>query len=163
MGAVSFGDFMIAAILGLAVGSFVISWVVTSAMIRIAPRIGFVDRPGHRKIHSNPKPLGGGVAIFAGVVVPLLGIVAGAWLIKDAGVYGPYLGGVRLKTPLAMGIVLALSTMHVMGLWDDRRAMGPYVKLFIQLAVTAALIGSFKELRILTTLGTWPSIVLTVL
>ena len=31
-------------------------------MKRIAPRLGFVDKPGGRKIHSNPKPLGGGVA-----------------------------------------------------------------------------------------------------
>ena len=54
---------MILPILGLCLASFVISWILTFAMIRIAPRIGFVDKPGHRKIHHNPKPLGGGVAI----------------------------------------------------------------------------------------------------
>src|SRR3954467_9630992 len=60
------------AILGLGAVSFVISWVATFAMIRVSPRIGFVDKPGHRKIHSNPKPLGGGVAIFWGTAIPLL-------------------------------------------------------------------------------------------
>src|SRR4051812_50166627 len=98
---------MIAAILGLAVGSFVISWIATFAMIRVAPRIGFVDKPGHRKIHHNPKPLGGGVAIFLGVVLPLLMIVIGARWVGGSGEYAPYLGGGRLKTPLALGIILA--------------------------------------------------------
>ena len=55
---------MILSILGLGAISFVISWLGTWAMIRIAPRIGFVDKPGGRKIHANPKPLGGGIAIF---------------------------------------------------------------------------------------------------
>ena len=51
----------------------------------------------------------------------------------------------------------------MMGLWDDRKALGPYVKLSIQLGVTVLLVASFKELRILTALGTGASIVVTVL
>src|SRR5258706_13028464 len=100
---------MIGAILGLAAGSFVISWIATFAMIRVAPRIGFVDRPGHRKIHSNPKPLGGGVAIFLGVALPLGGVLLFAWLpqhLQHIGRVGPepvVFGGLRLKRPLAMG------------------------------------------------------------
>ena len=65
-------------ILCLLLLSFLLSLGLTAVVRKVAVRVGFVDRPGHRKIHSNPKPLGGGVAIFAGVVVPLLGIVAGA-------------------------------------------------------------------------------------
>jgi UDP-GlcNAc:undecaprenyl-phosphate GlcNAc-1-phosphate transferase len=154
---------MIAAILGLAVGSFVISWIATFAMIRIAPRIGFVDRPGHRKIHHNPKPLGGGVAIFLGVVLPLLAVMIAARVVGTSGEYAPYFGGVRLKTPLALGLVLAMLAMHLLGLVDDKRALGPYVKLVAQLSITALLVASFRELRILTALGTALSIVLTVL
>jgi len=159
---------MIFAILGLAGVSFVISWVATFAMIRIAPRIGFVDQPGHRKIHSNPKPLGGGVAIFVGVIVPLLGVVGVAWLalsVKNGGLAqnNPLLGGVRLKTPLAIGIMLAMLAMHLLGLWDDRKALGPYVKLIAQLSITTALVACFKELRVLTALGDGPSIAITVL
>jgi len=52
-------------ILGLCAASFAISWLGTWAMRRIAPQIGFVDRPGRRKIHHNPKPLGGGVVATA--------------------------------------------------------------------------------------------------
>jgi UDP-GlcNAc:undecaprenyl-phosphate GlcNAc-1-phosphate transferase len=152
------------AILGLGVVSFVISWVATFAMIRVAPRIGFVDRPGHRKIHHNPKPLGGGVAIFLAVVIPLLLVVIAAQFVRNAGELTPYFGGVRDKrTPIALGIMLALLGMHVLGLWDDRRALGPYSKLLIQLGITTALVASFPELRVLTALGAVPSVVITVL
>jgi UDP-GlcNAc:undecaprenyl-phosphate GlcNAc-1-phosphate transferase len=156
-------DFMTFAILGLGVVSFVISWLATFAMIRVAPRIGFVDKPGHRKIHHNPKPLGGGVAIFLGVVIPLLAITLGAYVVHDAGRFTDYLGGVRMKMPLARGIMLALLGMHLLGLVDDKRALGPYLKLIIQLGLTTWLVASFKELRVLTALGDVPSVIVTVL
>ncbi|MBW5448999.1 undecaprenyl/decaprenyl-phosphate alpha-N-acetylglucosaminyl 1-phosphate transferase [Cohnella sp. CFH 77786] len=35
----------------------------------VALRAGFVDRPTGRKIHAEPVPLSGGVAIFAGVIL----------------------------------------------------------------------------------------------
>ena len=39
-------------ILGLLAVSFAISWVLTFDMKRLAPRLGFVDKPGGRKIHA---------------------------------------------------------------------------------------------------------------
>ena len=59
-------------ILALAAVSFCISWIATLLMKRVAPLVGFVDKPGGRKIHANPKPLGGGVAIFLGFALPVL-------------------------------------------------------------------------------------------
>ena len=55
---------MLIPILALIAVSFITSCVLTFALVRIAPKLGFVDKPGGRKIHANPKPLGGGVAIF---------------------------------------------------------------------------------------------------
>jgi UDP-GlcNAc:undecaprenyl-phosphate/decaprenyl-phosphate GlcNAc-1-phosphate transferase len=40
--------------------------------------------------------------------------------------------------------------MHVMGLIDDRKALGPYMKLVVQLAVTVALVVPFRQLWSLT-------------
>ena len=68
---------MVGSILSLGLVSFAIAWMLTWMMIRVAPRIGFVDKPGGRKIHANPKPLGGGVAIYWGFVVPLIAAIAG--------------------------------------------------------------------------------------
>src|SRR5881628_2392185 len=35
-------------------------------------RVGLVDDPGPRKIHQQPIPLAGGLAIITGLLVPLL-------------------------------------------------------------------------------------------
>ena len=54
----------------LTLAAFGVSVAATAVMIRLAPRVGLVDKPGHRKIHHAPKPLGGGVGIFLGVALP---------------------------------------------------------------------------------------------
>ena len=35
-------------------------------------RTGLVDEPGHRKIHDQPTPLAGGLAVMTGLLLPLL-------------------------------------------------------------------------------------------
>src|SRR5438093_3220881 len=53
--------------------SFLLSLGLTAIIKRVAVRVGFVDRPGHRKIHYIPKALGGGVAILLGMAIPMVG------------------------------------------------------------------------------------------
>ena len=38
--------------------------------MRVAPRLGLVDKPGLRKIHTTPTPTGGGLGIWFGVMLP---------------------------------------------------------------------------------------------
>lgn len=146
------------AVVMLGLLSFTIAWIATAAMKRIAPRLGFVDNPGHRKIHRTPTPLGGGVAIFLAFVLPMLGVlIAVRWLDPSSPAFGlsastwsAYLSGAREQSPMALALLGAMLVMHVMGLIDDRKALGPYTKLFIQLAVTAAVVIPFKPLWSLT-------------
>jgi UDP-GlcNAc:undecaprenyl-phosphate GlcNAc-1-phosphate transferase len=157
-------------ILSLALVSFTISWVGTLTMKRLAPRIGFVDKPGARKIHVNPRPLGGGVAIFWAFVLPVLvGLAVVHWghppnsLQARIPHLNDYWSGMRQRMPLALGMLLAAAVMHVMGLVDDRKALGPYSKLIVQLGTVAALVISLPELRVLTASGPVVSIILTIL
>ena len=62
-----------------------------------------------------------------------------------------YIGGVQQQTPLALGLLAALLVLHVLGLVDDRKPLGPYVKLFVQLAVAAIVVVGF-DMRALTAL-----------
>jgi UDP-GlcNAc:undecaprenyl-phosphate/decaprenyl-phosphate GlcNAc-1-phosphate transferase len=154
---------MINSILALVPLSFVIAYVATWLMMNLAPRLGFVDKPGHRKIHDHPKPLGGGVAIFLGLVLPMAGALLTVWsIMPPEGALGLHWSGIREQTPLALKLLAALAAMHVMGLCDDRKAMGPWSKLLIQLAVTAGLV-VWADIRALTVLGYVPSVVVTVL
>jgi UDP-GlcNAc:undecaprenyl-phosphate GlcNAc-1-phosphate transferase len=162
-------------ILFLLAASFALSLGLTLAMTRLSPRIGFVDRPGHRKIHHNPKPLGGGVAMFWAIAVVMLGGLAGVWVVPEAMLLrvasgedvAALLGGAARQAPLALGLLGAALALHVLGLIDDARALGPYGKLAVQLGVTAGFVAIF-DVRAVTFLdnlglGRWPSVLVTVL
>ena len=182
---------MILAILGLGAVSFFLSWVLTFLMIRIAPKLGFVDKPGGRKIHDNPKPLGGGVAIVLGFVIPLILSGAAIALVdslarqQSIGLhpnqnretlpeYGslhlgpleisrPLIDGALRQIPLALTFIGSILVLHVLGLMDDRKALGPFVKLIVQFVAAGTLVIWFKEVRVLTALGRGISILLSVL
>jgi UDP-GlcNAc:undecaprenyl-phosphate GlcNAc-1-phosphate transferase len=158
-------------ILLLTLVSFCLSWLTTRLVRRVAPRVGFVDKPGGRKIHDNPKPLGGGIGILAGIGLPM---IAGLILLRtplvhqiDRRVDPAYVSGAIEQTPLAVGLLLTMAVMHGLGLVDDRRAMGPYLKLLIQLSTIGAFVILF-DCRGLTFLdrygiGRWPSVAVTIL
>lgn len=48
--------------------AFTVVIILVPVVRAFALRYGFVDRPSKRKIHAEPVPLSGGVAIFAGVI-----------------------------------------------------------------------------------------------
>src|SRR5437773_1769141 len=127
---------MILPILLLGIASFILSWLLTALMIRISPKLGFVDKPGGRKIHDNPKPLGGGVAIFwsfAIVMLAALGVVdfADREILKlypqQTNITDLIAGG-QFQTPLSLGVLGAMMAMHGMGILDDRKPLGPFAK-----------------------------------
>lgn len=157
---------MLRSILGLLAVSFVISCLLTRLMCWLSVRIGFVDRPGGRKIHANPKPLGGGVAILLGFCLPMAAALIYVQLQPPPDLPGvnwqAYWSGIRQETPLALGILGAAVLVHILGLVDDARALGPYPKLFAQLLIVATLVITGK-LGVLTFLGHWPSAILSIL
>ena len=55
---------------GTVLPSLLISWIAVRFVRRWALRWQLVDRPG-RKVHTTPTPMGGGLAIWLGVLVPL--------------------------------------------------------------------------------------------
>ena len=166
----------------LTIISFLLSLTLTACIKRWAPRIGFVDNPGHRKIHHIPKPLGGGVAIFLAIALPIIaGLLCIQFLTFDHarttsnGIIAQALhslsmheAGIRYQTPMALKFLLAIALMHLLGLCDDRRSLGPYIKLFAQLAIVGMLV-VWADLRALTVLdqmlgmGKLPSIAITVM
>jgi UDP-GlcNAc:undecaprenyl-phosphate GlcNAc-1-phosphate transferase len=167
---------MILTILTLAVASFAISWIGTFIMKRVAPRIGFVDRPGGRKIHHNPKPLGGGIAIFLGFTLP---VIAGLLVVAmhhaapppahdaEAQRLAAYWSGARERAPMMLGVLISTFLMLLLGIWDDRKALGPYFKLFLQLSIIIGIVW-LLDIRALTLMDTWglgrfPSVSLSVL
>jgi UDP-GlcNAc:undecaprenyl-phosphate GlcNAc-1-phosphate transferase len=54
-----------------AAASFIMVFLIVPVVRGIAHKIGFVDRPNLRKIHTEPIPLLGGLAMYVGIIVVL--------------------------------------------------------------------------------------------
>lgn len=135
-------------LIATALPAFIISLFTGYLMRRIAPRIGFVDSPGGRKSHDRPMPLGGGVAIMAGVVLVLLAGFLVAYL-QFKGVFSLHLApewievhfkGITRRGPQMLGILLGATALHVVGILDDVYDVSPWIKLICQFTVAAFVV-----------------------
>ena len=165
---------------GLAFGvPFLLSVLLTALMRRLAPRLGFLDKPGGHKAHEAPMPLGGGLAMFLAWAVPvaLLLAAACAWRSTPAptmapGARQPLAATERLAgnlqelaeraSPLALLLGGSLVIM-LLGLLDDIRALSAGGRLAVQAGVAAGLYLASHELRV-TLFSGWglPSFLYTV-
>ena len=93
--------------------SFAVTVLLVPLVIRLARRVGFLDLPGPRKIHTQPVPYGGGLAVAAAV----LGTTFAATRI-----HGSDLGGVPVSFDLFPGIPGAHPRHLVPGEFSDPQA-----------------------------------------
>lgn len=105
----------------LFVGPLAISWLLTALLIRWAPRLGLVDYPSERKVHTQPTPRGGGLAIFAALFLALLALAV--------------FFNFRFSFFFNLPWILAAEIVFL-GLLDDLRPLPWQFRLIIQLAVS---------------------------
>ena len=119
-------------------GAAVVTWIMVLVIIRLAPRVGLLDRPNERSLHSRVTPRGGGI----GIVAAALG-VAGWWL-----------GFKTSNDVLAVSLqtfLVAAGAVALVSLWDDFRSLGAGWRLLCHLAaagVTVGFIGSIREVAL---------------
>ncbi len=89
-------------------GAAIISLVVVPLMMAYAERLGMMDNPGQRRVHSKPIPRVGGWGIVIGTLIPVFALAPMGEL---QGLF------------IFSGLVLL-----VFGALDDRFEMGPYAK-----------------------------------
>ena len=122
-------------------GCLLLALVFTVLAIRVAPRVGYVDRPGGHKTHATPTPYGGGVAIFLaswlplGIVLALAVTLSQAWVADVLGEQmRAYVGGLRARAPGALIIISGGLVLFMLGLLDDLRPLPAVVKLTVIIA-----------------------------
>ena len=156
-----------AAAIAAVVTAFVLAALSTAVSRRVAFRLNFLDLPQRHKAHSQPVPLLGGCAIFLGILMPGLLVLALASLwASHPPSYIPaelavHIAGVAAKAPQALGILAAALGMHVLGIVDDRKHLGPWIKLIVQVLLAAAVV-VFFNVRVLTLAGPTVSIAASV-
>ena len=107
--------FLLPLIAGLA-----ISMVLIPVMVRLAPRLGMIDKPDPRKVHAVPIPRVGGVGIVLGALLPI-----------------------ALLLPLDQSLIAYVFGALVLfgfGVLDDCRELGHYVKFIGQIIAVIAVV-----------------------
>ncbi len=136
---------MLLLMLSVLVPSALISWLSVGGVRRAALRLGLLDRPGARKVHSTPIPLGGGIGIWIGVVGTLgagtLAVliaartpVVAAWLPADI---TEHFGGLLDKLGEIWVIVGCGTVLMFLGLMDDRHGIPWWLRLGVEFLVAS--------------------------
>ena len=127
---------------------------MTAIVRKLAARSGFISHPVADRFHQKHVPLGGGIAIFATIALIIIAAVATLKLLIAPG-YLDFLGESAITYASdfvgkigQLGIVLlSVFILFLLGLWDDRKHLGPFSKLAVQFAV-AIIAAFFGEVRV---------------
>lgn len=130
--------------------AFMISLVATAAIRRRAPGWGLVDQPAARKVHTSPTPLGGGIAVWLGVVLPLGCVHLTAWIltrVESVPFWVPdelavHLDGVLHRSGQMWAVLAGGTILALMGLIDDVKNLPWQPRLLIQVAVAVGLVAA---------------------
>ena len=98
------------------------SMMLTVPVRALALRVGMVDQPGPRKVHLQPIPLLGGLAMYGGVMLAIIFAFDGAARQQSA------------------GIVTGATLVAAVGFLDDRGWLHHQIKLFVGMPLAACIL-----------------------
>jgi UDP-GlcNAc:undecaprenyl-phosphate/decaprenyl-phosphate GlcNAc-1-phosphate transferase len=152
--------------LGIEIASFIaamaLALFLTPLVKKLAIRIGAVDVPNHRKVHTRIMPRLGGVAIYASFTVGLLLILP--WL--PEGTLSPY------DRNLISALLVGGTLIVLLGALDDKFDLSAKLKLLVQIGAACIVVFGFDvKINLLNIpfgsamqpIGEWLSIPLTIL
>lgn len=161
--------------LSLTLVALAIALPMTGLLVRLGHRFATYDSAGvtgHAK-ELRRVPNTGGIAIFAAIALPL---AAGLLVVKlgltsfftsRVPALAEHLPGIQQQTPAALTLLACLVILHLLGVIDDRRALGPWVKMVVMLGCATAMT-LVTRTRLFTFVdplvgGAWLSVLVTIL
>ncbi|WP_390621777.1 MraY family glycosyltransferase [Roseiconus nitratireducens] len=141
--------------------SKLVGWLIVAAVLpplvvslaslypvrRYAVRWGLLANPGGHSTHARATPLGGGIGIWLGIVVPMLlgtlwvmGLQRGLLPEVLPSWIRPHVEGVASRLGQLWGLLAAATVLFALGLWDDRRGAPVGVRLAVEFAVAAFVV-----------------------
>ena len=117
--------------------TFFIAFAATALLVppvmRLCRRRGWLARPGGRRLHAQPTPNVGGIAIYGGFVLVVLGsFVFDRFLLRSE------------FEQLRLGLLLAGGTLIFLVMWlDDVRELPPLPKFVAQALAALIAVGPF--------------------
>jgi UDP-GlcNAc:undecaprenyl-phosphate GlcNAc-1-phosphate transferase len=129
--------------------AFITALIALPLWKRWCLRTDLVDDPGHRKIHDQPMPLAGGLAVMTALAVPAILALAALWLRHPLNLAPsddtttPLLAyGLRKRGIELAAIFFGAIGMLLVGLWDDKHESRPANKFIFQFAVATMVAAS---------------------
>lgn len=105
------------------------TFVVTPLVRRVVVRIGAIDRPSDRKVHPNPTPTMGGLAMYVGLMA---GLAVSRVL--------PFFAEMNRNSSEPLAVVVTCSLIVALGALDDLRGTSALAKLTGQIFVAGLLV-----------------------
>jgi UDP-GlcNAc:undecaprenyl-phosphate GlcNAc-1-phosphate transferase len=141
---------------GAVLPSFVISLLATYVIRTNASRFGLIDKPGERKVHTTPTPLGGGLGIWLGVIATFaVGQLALSLVASQSSLQGlvpefalPHLPGLVVQSRKLWILLGAGTILTLLGLADDRRGLPWQLRLGMQFAIAACCVALVNNLQL---------------
>lgn len=145
---------LVPAAAALLIGSFVVSALLTALSRQLAPRLGLLAHPQADRYHRKVVPLGGGLAIFGTLAVFIVGAAGFVRLAVLPGRFAALADSANVDPAdflnrcdeLAV-VLLCAAVLFAVGWWDDRKSLGPFVKLAVQWAV-ALVAAACADIRV---------------
>ena len=126
-------------------GSFISAFIIVLATIplirKYALKLGFMDVPSARKIHIDPIPLGGGVGIFLAFIL-VVAVAAG-------------FKGLEGNQP-AIGIIVGIALIVLIGLYDDYFEMDAQAKMLGQIIAAVVFLAFVKDVSPIMSFPAYP-------
>jgi len=144
--------------------TFAISLITVPFLIRLAKRTDIIDYPNHRKIHTIPTPLLGGIAIFGtftivlsihlSIVVFLKDTIANNILLSPRLQF--YANNTTFITRQVLTVIFGGFIICLIGLIDDIKGLSIMTRLLVETAVAFVMVWmGFKFDIFLPKITTW--------
>ena len=117
--------------------AFVTAFVITPYTIKLAKKLGAIDKPEKRRINETPIPRLGGIAVIIGFLVSSIYLIIVMNLEKTFDLFGPEQYFHKL-----MGVLLGIIVLAIFCLIDDIRGLPAITKLIGQ-TIAAIIVVSF--------------------
>lgn len=126
------GDIVIAFLLAC-----MTAYVITPYTIRLAKKLGAVDKPADRRVNKSEMPRLGGLAVVSGFLVSTIYLLIIMSIEKSINLFGPENYIVKI-----LGFLIGLIILEIVCFIDDVKQISPVIKLTGQLIAAIIVVKS---------------------
>ncbi len=125
-----------------------VSWISLYSVRRHADRLGLMAKFSGHSTHKTITPLGGGIGIWLGIMLPMVIGTIVVLLAANSDSFAnlvpsrlqPFFVGILSRMGQLWGLLAAASVLFALGIWDDRRGAPVMIRLGVEFAVAAFVV-----------------------